>query len=187
MFWSQSSWSAVTLRITAYGLEAADSKTGKHHATACRAQTAPASWMLSFGAVESTPLHKELDIAQCIWKTSAPRYIAVSGMHMWHTTQHIFQRFLSAGAVVWRCDYHRFASPGVMVLAASASTDGATQDGVFAVLNKVARQPEVFACRSRDSVLGALQSVAKRKLGVKITSELPPAHKHNATSSCWNV
>lgn len=101
--------------------------------------------------------------------------------HICHTHTHTIQ-ICAGGAVRWRVDYHRLSAPGIMLLApyvptpdssSSSSSSAATpQDGVFAVMVREGRSsPRVFAVRGRETMIGHMQQVARKKLGVNIIGE----------------
>jgi hypothetical protein len=54
----------------------------------------------------------------------------------------------------------------------AAGSQAAPQDGVFAVMLRDGRSnPRVFALRGRDTLLGQMQQVARKKLSVSIIGE----------------
>lgn len=112
----------------------------------------------------------------------------------------------SSGTVRWRCDYVRLSTPGVLLLApyspppppagtgataaAGAVVGGAgggstvggepgVVDGLFAVMTRTGRSaPRIFALRSRDALLSAMQQAARKKLACHV------AGAHHVPHTC---
>lgn len=70
------------------------------------------------------------------------------------------------GATAWRCAFQQMGSPGVSLL---VSVPGSDAPGVFAIHCHHQHTPQVYSCQQRDQLLGGIQTLAKKKLGVKVT------------------